>query len=61
MKVRQIFAHTPDAVNGVSLSGKINEFHIGVVASRLSESTLTVEQKVYIINEISINLHKLID
>ena len=54
--IQNIIIHVSDNIDSRSLSDKINEFHVEVIERRLSNSNLSVKEKVAVIDRILENL-----
>lgn len=54
--IQNIIIHVSDNMDSHSLSDKINEFHVEVIERRLSNSNLSVKEKIAVIDRILENL-----
>lgn len=56
MKAKNVTVNIVENENGDSVSEKVNDFHVEVIGRRLNQSSLTLNQKVEILDEIIQNL-----
>ncbi len=54
--IQNIIIHVSDNMDSHSLTDKINEFHVEVIERRLSNSNLSVKEKISVIDRILENL-----
>ena len=51
-KVRNVIVHIADNTDIHALADHVSEFHAGMIERKLSQSNLTTQQKIAVINKI---------
>lgn len=50
--IRDIVMHIPDNINICALADKMNRCHVDIIERKLSQSDLTIEEKLCVIDRI---------
>lgn len=55
-KIRQVIVHIADDADLSALTDRVSQYHVEIIARRLKQSDLSVEQKIAVIDRIAEDL-----